>query len=655
MRCGIVFIMMSIKNFNTLHIGKYFIRRRYNFHYANDRLSEHADLISEILTGISDYWKNKLRGITKTQAIDMIPKLINNILGFELGAKRSTSKSPTLVDSVVEYKRDHPEKIIFVRNGKFYETYGVDAVMLVNYCGLNPMGQDARAGCPDANVQQTLNCLTDEGFSVAIYEEAADTTVEIKKPGLKRRFLKQIVSPASKIYMNDLCLRQDDVHFPDNLPIWGIQCSVDYYTVHFVYLDVQKIVIFERMTAEGVKLLHDRFSSLEPLYCDPESKSSLSWCLPLSKVVISGYSEADFSVMLMRYIFQANDIDATTTTFEILKHPYKNRPRPIYSSTAAQIGLLANPNVPYLIQYLLPPKTYRNAHSERFLLKWISFPPPCSVAIKMQNLCRHISELPIALPIYKPVQIGKIESLLRAKECNKQTFLDILYNVQKVLHVLEAILRDCNHPYAAVIDSLVPVVEYESMMNGRVDLNKLQEGCTRIIRNITCVIALSSDGDQCNTDGNGLIPDDFFLNNEKFFRNIVNPAHPNVTSLYSNIKEAANTVINTVRNEFRVIENNDVRPRRMTDIIEFGVNNNALTISSKNFKLMDNPDKFIKAKDTKKSGPDRFTTECVVAAEAKYIDETSKAEYIIRGLLQVQKIIYFALFTNKIWLLEIVH
>lgn len=54
--------------------------------------------------------------------------------------------------------------------GEFYETMGLDAVMLVQWANLNPMGgKDAnppRAGCPLANLRATLRDLTNNGLSV---------------------------------------------------------------------------------------------------------------------------------------------------------------------------------------------------------------------------------------------------------------------------------------------------------------------------------------------------------------------------------------------------------------------------------------------------------------------------------------------------------
>ena len=43
--------------------------------------------------------------------------------------------------------------------------------MMVEYAGLNPMGNRPRAGCPIKNIQQTLDHLTNAGLSVAVFEE----------------------------------------------------------------------------------------------------------------------------------------------------------------------------------------------------------------------------------------------------------------------------------------------------------------------------------------------------------------------------------------------------------------------------------------------------------------------------------------------------
>ena len=113
----------------------------------------------------------------------LIPELTkDNELGY-LPHSGMVSRG-TLVDFVVEQKRLHPDKIILVRVGEvnillptlsplkqFYETYGIDALLMIEFAGLNPMGNKPRAGCPIKNIQQTLDQLTNAGLMVAVYEE----------------------------------------------------------------------------------------------------------------------------------------------------------------------------------------------------------------------------------------------------------------------------------------------------------------------------------------------------------------------------------------------------------------------------------------------------------------------------------------------------
>lgn len=53
--------------------------------------------------------------------------------------------------------------------GEFYETMGIDAVLLVQHAGLNAMaqGDPPRAGCPVANLRRTISDLVEQaGLSV---------------------------------------------------------------------------------------------------------------------------------------------------------------------------------------------------------------------------------------------------------------------------------------------------------------------------------------------------------------------------------------------------------------------------------------------------------------------------------------------------------
>lgn len=82
----------------------------------------------------------------------LLPVIVNvNPLGLD-----QLRRPETLFDWVCSEKEKHPTKVLLVRVGEFYECYGVDAVLLVQHCGLNTMGFQVRAGCPLCNIQQTI-------------------------------------------------------------------------------------------------------------------------------------------------------------------------------------------------------------------------------------------------------------------------------------------------------------------------------------------------------------------------------------------------------------------------------------------------------------------------------------------------------------------
>ena len=90
-------------------------------------------------------------------------------------ATATPARTAPLLASIRDLRaRRFPDAVALTRVGDFYEAYGVDAILLVEHCGLNPMAGKARAGCPWRNVQATLDGLTRAGFRTAVYEERPD-------------------------------------------------------------------------------------------------------------------------------------------------------------------------------------------------------------------------------------------------------------------------------------------------------------------------------------------------------------------------------------------------------------------------------------------------------------------------------------------------
>ena len=85
-------------------------------------------------------WISRLRKMRRAESRSIIPQITaENSLGF-VPANGLVPGKNSLTRYVMDQKVLHPDKVLLVRVGEFYEAYGVDALMLIEYCGLNPMG-----------------------------------------------------------------------------------------------------------------------------------------------------------------------------------------------------------------------------------------------------------------------------------------------------------------------------------------------------------------------------------------------------------------------------------------------------------------------------------------------------------------------------------
>ena len=264
---------------------------------------------------IHPYWKEPLLQLSRPAARALVEQLdpYQCPMGYDpcatpRNAMRSTGTETTIDGGLAsaktagkkgsflaygrEQKEKYPDTVLLTRCGDFYEAFGIDAIMLVEHCGLNAMAGKAKAGCPIRNIQPTLDGLTPLGFRVAVYEEATDTDSSRgaaasggSKSRIKNRFLAQIVSAASPTYLYDLVLlgNYDTLATaPPSRPYVGILSLSSGYTMVEVDVDEQKVFVSERLTAEAVACRLAAFPPADPLIYVPsmteyrESKSSSS-------------------------------------------------------------------------------------------------------------------------------------------------------------------------------------------------------------------------------------------------------------------------------------------------------------------------------------------------------------------------------------------
>ena len=425
---------------------------------------------------IDQYWEEPLLELSRPVARDLT-KLLNpkdcpmgydpdNRNGINVNNSSKTGNKKrigTFLEFCRDQKKLHPHHVILVRCGDFYETFGVDSIILVEHVGLNPMGGKARSGCPKQNIQATLDGLTQQGFSVVVYEEigTGSTTGQIKE-----RALTQIVSPASPTYLynnywllgggsgrgsvsgggnvNELSYSLDGL--PPPRPCVGVVHNAAGYNIIEMSLEERSIQYSERLTSEAVACRLAAYPPADPLLYIPShsEQECITGTSPtpsfLSKLYGKGKgnhrlrtkylnpnlvpsssnsrSDSDCYIQVVVDTFlKLNELqidgNKQTGVSDFSVTMASTSTNPLYVETAMQIGLMDEKTIPSLVQHVLDDAA--PAIIRRFLRRYLLIPPPPRVAQSMACIVNTlIDENSISLPPLTVPNLGKALILIRA-------------------------------------------------------------------------------------------------------------------------------------------------------------------------------------------------------------------------------------------------
>jgi hypothetical protein len=346
--------------------------------------------------------------------------------------------------------------------------------------------------------------------------------------------LSQVVSPASSTYLYDLALSLDRIDFRDNRPVVGVLASVSGFSLTQVFVDEQCVVLKDRLTEEAARAVLEGDGFMEPLYVSGDLKGPLSQLLRHEQAELvtvpsdcAPSSEA-FARHVLKSIGRLLAID--TSEFRLVHRGYEAGPNPVYVSTALQIGLLPNDNIPQLVPFLVP--TGCRSYCGKFLRKLLLHPPPYSFADRVRAVLRILTGSgsgPVpALPSVHPVSVGKVVSLLSSGQCNAATFREIEYTLRGVQQLLEMadleVLGGGGGALHELTGHLLELGAYESGVAIDRQQFMVNVGKTRKLISDRIAITdhneLSSHGspDRMSRDPYSRIPDEFFSRNELEFR-----------------------------------------------------------------------------------------------------------------------------------------
>ncbi|RDX95162.1 DNA mismatch repair protein MSH1, mitochondrial, partial [Mucuna pruriens] len=363
------------------------------------------------------WWKERLQMCRKLSTVQLIERLeYSNLLGLDSNLKNGSLKEGTLNWEMLQFKSKFPRQVLLCRVGDFYEAWGIDACILVEYAGLNPFGgvrSDSipKAGCPVMNLRQTLDDLTQNGYSVCIVEEVQGPTQARSR---KRRFISGHAHPGNP-YVYGLAAVDHDLNFPEPMPVVGISHSARGYCISMVLETMKTYSSDDCLTEEAVvtKLrtgqyhhlfLHTSLRRNSSGTCDwgEFGEGGLLWgeCSSRHFEWFDGNPVSDLLVKV-KELYGLDD----EVTFRNTAVSSGNRARPLTLGTSTQIGAIPTEGIPSLLKVLLPPTC--NGLPVLYIRDLLLNPPSYEIASKIQATCKLMSSVTCSIPEFTCVSSAK--------------------------------------------------------------------------------------------------------------------------------------------------------------------------------------------------------------------------------------------------------
>ena len=432
------------------------------------------------------YWEEAVSTMTSPSTVALIQAGCidwDNRLGLPLPtsasatARRAARPSNTLQAEFFDFKMQHPKMVVLVQVGKFFETLGIDALVLMEHAGCRRMGDlGLRAGFPTMNASKFVGVLIEAGFSVKIYVEVENGS---SGKGRKTRVGLDPVTPVNWTgtlpFMgfavtpgmdrgDDLVGDYPNTHeeslWHDVGVVLGVTYARDAYRLIEADLVGNTFTITSQATEETLRARLD-LGGVRAVYMAQnldgrarDGRSTLtgadrSWRATVKRLCHAARVDASHSFVPLDHDDHAEStIPADVRGFlsRVLRDQSLDRdhrvdqfretgpwvldrlfpdphgfpvPRPLYLTTAAQMGVVAAhrgpPGVPRLIDNMLPPGS-GSGLERTWLQRTLSSPPPRPVASAIAEVCRVLltGEAAIPSPVRPQLPPAKLRYLLSA-------------------------------------------------------------------------------------------------------------------------------------------------------------------------------------------------------------------------------------------------
>ncbi|CAD7705187.1 unnamed protein product [Ostreobium quekettii] len=452
------------------------------------------------------FWNKILSKVTLPNASQLVDQLdmTASPTGVVLAGRR---RRPSCYDFFCKVKAQYPRHVVLCRIGEFYESLGVDAVLLVEHAGLNPMSPALgvpKAGCPVVNIRKTLESLVQQaGFSAVVCEEAPAASQYGRTTGKKDRYVSGVVTPSMPMYLHGLIDSVADELFNQAAPVLGVALTSLGFTVMDVTVDSRMVKVSDGLTeeamwsriyAQGVApplYVHSSISAVQTRRARQGTDLS-EWEYRLRQIapsqvghieIYTSPSPLDGLLMMVR---RSQGLPPDVA-FQVVSEQDRSRPMPLYLSTSSQLGITQTRGFPSLLDFVLPAEATGLVRG--WMNKLLLMPPTDETAQQIHAACELLANLRCPIPSYgASMPSSKVVQLISAAQGNVGFFRNLR---DLVNGVHETILAPELVPLAKAVTA---VTEADTRL--ALSLESLEDACVTAIKAISGVVApASSEGD----------------------------------------------------------------------------------------------------------------------------------------------------------------
>lgn len=422
---------------------------------------------------VSPFWRKQLERVNRPEALRLVHQLGgDNLFGWlrSMAGGRSTG----LFDKALRWKANMPDYVLLVQVGDFFEAWGVDAVMLVQWCGLNPMARRARAGFPvnAASLQQTIDSLTRVELSVAVYVQSAENKT--------KRILRQVLTPGAPTYLYGHELGKEQAgDFSEGRPYIAMRLRTNGLLFAEIRPFRREVCFREDVTPEAVEaLLADHDGVAWPVFVDGSTTQVKKWkWFPKERRWMNLPTEVRDDYFLNRCcqdLCQLLQLSQDPPFVHVRLDTDDGALQPLTLSTAKNLGVLHQSGVPLLVAHALPQET--PVAARRLMRRWLLAPrsEECVHAMRLM-LKAFISNEAMILPSLQRVPpVAKVVAYITAQTANERLFRDI----KDCMEGLQTFLQ--NDRYSALWDPLLSIAAIETGLDN-LDRQKFLSEIVRVL------------------------------------------------------------------------------------------------------------------------------------------------------------------------------